>query len=118
MSKKVFLFSFLLLLSSEAAESDYKTEITHLLGYVKTTQCLYIRNGDTHNGQEAAKHIKSKYEYFESDIDSAEDFIRLSATKSTMSGNKYHIKCPGSSKVESSQWLLEELNKYREKKSQ
>ncbi len=115
MLKKFLLFSFLLLLNSEAAESNYKAEISHLLNYVKTTQCVYIRNGSEHNGQEAAKHIKSKYDYFESDISSAEDFIRLSATKSTISGTKYYIKCPGSPKIESGQWLLEELGRYRKK---
>ena len=114
MLKKFVLLSFLLLFNSAVAGSNYKKEIAHLLTYVKTTQCQYVRNGDMHNGQSAAKHIKSKYDYFKSDITSAEDFIRLSATKSTMSGNLYYIKCVGSPKIKSSKWLLEELNRYRE----
>jgi len=117
MFKKFFLLSFLLFYSSVAAQADYKTEIAHLLEYVKTTECKYIRNGTYHDGVKAATHIKSKYDYFKNDIASAEDFIRLSATKSTMFGSMYYIKCPGSPKVESGQWLLKELDRYRKKES-
>ena len=47
----------------------------------------------------------------------AEDFIRLSATESTMFGNKYYIQCPGSPKVESGVWLLQELDRYRKQEN-
>jgi len=117
MFKKFFLLSFLLFYSSVAAQADYKTEIAHLLEYVKTTECKYIRNGTYHDGVKAATHIKSKYDYFKNDIASAEDFIRLSATKSTMFGNKYYIKCSGSPKIESRVWLLQELERYRKQES-
>ncbi len=62
------------------------------------------------------KHIKRKYDYFEDDIDSAEDFIRLSATKSTISGSKYHIKYPRKANAESGLCLLEELALYKKTK--
>lgn len=117
MFKKFFLLGFLLFYNSVAAQAAYKTEIAHLLEYVKTTECTYIRNGTSHNGTEAVSHIKNKYNYYKKDISSAEDFIRLSATKSTMSGSKYYIKCPGSPKIESGQWLLKELDRYRKKES-
>ena len=115
--KKLFLLSFLLCCNSIAAQADYNTEIAHLLEYVKTTECKYIRNGTSHNGTEAVSHIKKKYNYYTKDISSAEDFIRLSATKSTLSGSKYYIKCAGLPKVESGQWLLKELDRYRKKES-
>jgi hypothetical protein len=113
--KKLFLFSFLLYFNVVVVQADQKTEIAHLLEYVKTTPCKYIRNGTFHSGLEAANHIKEKYDYYKNDIASAEDFIRLSATQSTMFGNKYYIKCSGSPKMESSIWLLQELKKYRKK---
>lgn len=115
--KKFFLLSFLLCYSSVETQADYKTEIAHLLEYVKTTECKYIRNGTSHNGTEAVSHIQKKYDYFKNDIGSAEDFIRLSATKSTMSGSKYYIRCAGLPKVESGKWLLKELDRYRKKGS-
>ncbi len=109
-------FILLLLSFSLFAEDKLHNEINHLLNYVKTTKCVYIRNGDKHDGPDAMNHIKLKYDYFEDDIHTTEDFIRLSATKSTMSGSRYHIKCPGKPEVESGLWLLEELAQYRKTK--
>ena len=103
----------LLLTYSLSAKDTLHNEIDHLLNYVKTTECTYIRNGDSYKGPKAVSHIQRKYDYFEDDIHSAEDFIRLSATKSTMSGSKYHIKCPDQAEVESGRWLLDELARYR-----
>ncbi len=111
--KKFLILSFFLFYGSVAAQADYKTEIEHLIGYVKATECTYIRNGTSHNGLEGASHIKKKYDHHKKDVASAEDFIRLSATKSMISGSKYYIKCPGSPKVESGVWLLQELERYR-----
>ena len=113
--KSLLLLITLLAFVSTAgyAEASYKTEISHLLNYVKHTKCLYERNGDKHNGNIAVKHISRKYEHFKDEIHTAEDFIRLSATQSMMSGKKYHILCPGKKPVESGIWLLEELQKYR-----
>ncbi len=88
-------------------------EITHLLSYVKSTDCQYERNGTMHNGEEAAKHINKKYQYYIDDIKSTEDFIRYSATKSTMSGKFYRIHCPNKAVVRSQQWLLTELQAFR-----
>jgi hypothetical protein len=105
------LFTFLT--TASFAEASYKIEINHLLNYVKNTKCLYERNGDLHSGVNAHKHISKKYEYFKDDIYSAEDFIRLSATQSTVSGRKYHIICPDKKRVESGKWLLKELHRYR-----
>ncbi len=104
---------FFLMTPASFAEASYRIEINHLLNYVKNTKCLYERNGDQHNGVDAYKHISKKYKYFEDDIQSAEDFIRLSATQSSISGKKYYIICPNKNRVESSKWLLKELDRYR-----
>lgn len=95
------------------AEEIYKREIDHLLHYVKDTQCLYERNGEQHSGDDAHKHISKKYKYYADDIHTAEDFIRLSATQSMVSGQKYYIICPDKKRTESGKWLLLELHRYR-----
>jgi len=112
MFKKLLVLIPLLVLPAWA---DNTTEINHLINYVKTTECKYIRNGIEHSGSEGAKHIRAKYEHYKSDISTAEDFIRLSATKSLISGRKYTIKCSGEAKMESGKWLLNELKRYRAK---
>jgi hypothetical protein len=113
--KKFFILISLLFSSSVSlqAQAAYQDEITHLLVYVKTTKCKYIRNGTYHSGADAAAHIKKKYDYFKDKISTAEDFIKYSATESTMFGNKYYIECAGSAKVPSAVWLQNELDRYR-----
>ena len=100
-------------IASPVYSADMHQEIDHLLLFVERTECQYERNGKIHSGREAVEHIKTKYRYFKDDIDSAEKFIELSATKSTMSGKYYLVYCPGRPPLTSQDWLLEELNTYR-----
>lgn len=93
--------------------ADMQKEIDYLLGFVENTDCQYERNGKLHSGKEAAEHMKNKFNYFKDDIDSAETFIELSATKSTMSGKYYLVHCPNHPTIRSQEWLLRELNSYR-----
>ncbi|WP_210247080.1 DUF5329 family protein [Aliikangiella marina] len=113
------LITTLFLLSlSQIASADMQSEIEHLLGYVKSTDCVYERNGKKHNGAEAHKHILRKYDYYEDDIESTEDFIKYSATKSNMSGKFYLIHCPNQPTLTSQAWLLQELSEYRQERIQ
>ena len=115
-SRKV-LFIVLLLVSLNGVAST-QDEINHLLSAVASTNCQYERNGTFYSGKEAIKHINKKYAYYANDIDSAEDFIKYSATKSKMSGNHYKIHCNNSAPVKSQEWLLKALNDYRQKRQQ
>ena len=104
----------LLMLLSTAAFADTQNEIAHLLDFVANTACKYERNGTIYDGVEAQIHIKKKYHYFIDKIKSAEDFIKYSATRSTMSGKKYKILCADTPVQNSEDWLLEELKKFRQ----
>ena len=113
------LLKILLILSPLFSLNAFATpqdEISHLLQFVADTDCKYERNGTMHNGEEAYEHIKNKYEYYSDDIKSAEDFIKYSATKSTMSGKHYKIYCGNSAPIKSQAWLLKELSAYRKLK--
>jgi hypothetical protein len=88
-------------------------EISHLLNFVASTDCKYERNGTLHNGAEAVKHITKKYNYFKDDIETTEDFILYSATKSKMSGKYYKIHCANQAAIKSRDWLLSELMAFR-----
>ena len=110
-SYMVLFFSLTLFIHAE--HSTYQNEITHLLKYVENTSCYYVRNGDRHTGKSAREHIEKKYDYYKEDIQSAEDFIRLSASKSTLSGSPYYIQCQNQPKIKSEKWLLSELKRYR-----
>lgn len=117
------VFAFMLgfaLLAFTQTSSDAKPgataerEIEHLLKYVSGSDVTFLRNGDSHEPGEAAKHIRKKYDYYLKKITTAEDFIRLSATKSALSGKVYHVRLKDGRKKTNSEWLLAELQHYRE----
>jgi hypothetical protein len=113
MKRFLLLMLTWLSLSVPAWAGDYQKEIDHLLNYIKTTPCQYERNGQSYKGSEAVLHVQKKYDYFKDKIASAEDFVRLCATKSELSGKAYHVQCPNEPKQESATWLLKELKKFR-----
>lgn len=108
----VFLFLFSINTHADVPASQ-QAEVEHLLSFVKNSGCTLDRNGTTHQGAEAVNHIQIKYDYFRDDIKTTEDFIELSATKSTMSGRYYQVDCPGQDKVRTKDWLLGELKAFR-----
>lgn len=91
---------------------DTEIEINHLLGYIKKTDCIFIRNGTAYNGQETLKHIQNKFTYARRWIKSAEDFIKYTATKSSVSGRPYTVRCHGI-EILSKEWLTAELIRFR-----
>ena len=88
-------------------------EVNHLINYVKNSNCVLNRNGTEHLAENSAEHIKRKYNYFKNKIKSTEDFIKYSATKSTMSGEYYTVVCPGQEELKTRNWLLNELELFR-----
>ena len=114
MYKHFYILFFSLTLFLNANQGTSKNEINHLLNYVEHTPCYYIRNADKHTGKSAREHIEKKYDYYKEDIHSTEDFIRLSASKSTLSGSPYYIQCQNKAKIKSAKWLLDELKRYRD----
>lgn len=93
-------------------------EIQHLIDFVAQTPCRYERNGREYSGKEAVEHIKKKYHYFSDEIKTSEDFIELSASKSTMSGKRYLVHCGQQQTQTSQQWLLDELQNFRKTRLQ
>ena len=116
---KAMLVIFIIVFSCSAnadVPKEQKLEVEHLLNFVKNTSCEINRNGKYHNGNKAVSHIEKKYDYFRDDISTTEEFIEYSATKSTMSGKYYLVRCGNGDVVKTKEWLLNELNKYRENK--
>ena len=109
---------FIVLLSASfaaplpAAESLDQT-IQYLLDYVANSQATFIRNGTSHAPVEAADHIKAKYEHFKNQIKTPEDFIRLSASKSLLSGKPYLVRLPNGKEMRLDAWLTEALKTHR-----
>jgi hypothetical protein len=108
-----FICAILVFFATLCAQAN-PLEIQHLLTFVQNTDCQYERNGTYHSGKDARAHIQKKYDYYKDSITTTEDFIRLSASKSTMSGKAYQVHCPNKKAITSKQWLLRELNQFRQ----
>ena len=113
-----YLITLLILSCIQSVSADVpaeqKPEVEHLLEFVRQSDCIMVRNGTEHSGEYAVSHIQKKYDYFKDDINSTEAFIEYSATKSTMSGKYYTIRCSGQEEMPTQDWLLEELRVYRQ----
>jgi len=111
------LFAGHVTITSADVPFDQRHEVEHLLKFVANTTCIIDRNGSLHNGPEALSHIKKKYAYFQNKITSTEAFIELTASKSTFSGNVYMVRCEGGKMMTTREWLLDELEIYRDIRS-
>jgi hypothetical protein len=97
------------LLASESLDDSIK----FLLDYVAKSDATFIRNGQKHPPKEAANHIKAKYEHFKKEIKTPDDFIRLSASKSLLTGKPYLVRTPDGKEMRLDVWLTEALKQYR-----
>jgi hypothetical protein len=94
-------------------ESSTQTEIAYLIDFVRGSDCIFLRNGDSYDGAAAAEHIVDKYDYLRDEIHTAEDFIERTATRSVLSGRAYQITCPDAAPVLAGDWLRAALDTYR-----
>jgi hypothetical protein len=110
----VTIFAMSLIVSAQAdVPLAQRAEVEHLLKFLRTSPCQMERNGARHAGEKAYEHVMTKYEYFRKDIRTTEQFVALSATKSTMSGKYYMVYCPGRRPIRAQDWLLAELARFR-----
>jgi uncharacterized protein DUF5329 len=92
-----------------------KAEIEYLLSAVASSDCRFYRNGTWYDAKSAAAHLRGKYESLAARglIRSTDDFIDRAATKSSLSGQDYEIKCEGVAQMSSRQWLTGVLVSFR-----
>ncbi len=112
-------FSALLLfvLLSGAVESRPAIEdqkIQFLIQSIANLQdAIFIRNGDEYDAKHAADHVQTKLRYTGNRVATAEDFIALCATGSSMSGLPYKIRFADGREISSAQFLREKLLEFR-----
>jgi hypothetical protein len=103
-----------LLLAAPTAPA-VRAEIDQLLGRLEASGCRFNRNGSWHPAAEAKSHLLRKLEYVEgrSGVASAEQFIALAASRSSVSGKPYLVECAPAQAVESAAWLTSQLREMR-----
>ena len=90
-------------------------EIAHLMQFVRTSNCQFYRNGSWYSSQDAHDHLLKKVKYLreETAIPNAEYVVQEIATRSSMSGELYQIRCQDTLIVECRRWLTDELKRFR-----
>jgi hypothetical protein len=109
---------FVLAVSGAVASPTKSTEpleqtINYLINCIANSGATFIRNGAHHTAAEAAQHVRMKYEHFKKEIVTPEDFIRLSASKSLVTGQFYLVRLPNGREMRLDVWLMEALEQHR-----
>ncbi len=81
-----------------------------LIAFVEDLEgAMFVRNGKEYAAAEAAQHLRDKWDWNAEEIRTAEEFIRLVATRSSQTGELYLIRLPDGSERQTAQLLSEEL---------
>lgn len=115
--KKILIITFaiisLFVVVSNAQDNLEKKKIEYLISSVQNLKgAKFIRNGTEHNSVEAAKHLRLKLGKAGNRVRTADDFIRLCASKSYITGTPYMIKFSDGKTISSEKFLREKLKEY------
>jgi len=94
-----------------------RAEIDALLNRLGASGCQFNRNGSWYSSADAKAHLAKKLNYLmeKNKLDGTEQFIKLAASSSSMSGTPYQVRCGDSQPVASQTWLTTELQTIRAK---
>lgn len=114
----VFAACALSLLANAAAAAPTakaQHEIDALIAGLGSSGCEFERNGSWHDAKAARAHLQKKYDYLRKRdmADTAELFIERAASKSSMSGKAYRVRCPGKAAEPSERWFRQRLQTLR-----
>jgi hypothetical protein len=101
--------------ASAAPPVKAQREIDALIAELGTSRCEFERNGSWHDAKAARTHLQKKYDYLRKRnmADTAELFIERGASKSSMRGNAYRVRCPGKAAEPSERWFRQRLQTLR-----
>lgn len=93
-------------------------EIDHLFAYLGSSGCTFNRNGTWYSAAQAVEHLHGKYDYLlrKGLVTTAESFVDQAASRSSMSGKPYLVRCGSAKPIESGPWFHAELTRYRDAK--
>lgn len=101
--------------ASAAPTAKAQREIDGLIAALGDSGCEFERNGSWHDAKTARAHLQKKYDYLRKRgmADTAESFIERGASKSSMSGKPYRVRCPGKAVDSAAHWFEQRLRTLR-----
>lgn len=94
--------------------SHEEDKIMYLIEELRQSPYSFERNGEVHKSTRAAQHLMMKYYRAKDRISTAEDFIKMVATKSNKTGREYQVIFDERHKYPSNVVLRSELAKLNE----
>jgi hypothetical protein len=89
-------------------------KIAYLIASIESLQgAEFIRNGTHYDAKAAADHLRLKLRMAGSRVVTADDFIRVCASASSVSGNPYQIRFADGHVVSSEAYLRQKLVEFR-----
>lgn len=90
-------------------------EIAGLMQALGASRCELNRNGNWYDATQARAHLQRKYDYLlkKNLVDTAEQFIDRAASRSSLSGKAYRVRCPDRPEQDSAAWFRGQLLRLR-----
>ena len=116
--KKILVAAFVILAlfcgAVSAQDNIEKKKIEFLLSSLENLKgAIFIRNGSEYDdGKAAAAHLRMKLQYAGSRVQTADDFIRLCASRSYITGKPYMIRLSNGKTIKSEEYFREKLKEY------
>ena len=116
MFRRSLLVSAAALLASRAVGAHppphEQARIDKLIRYVETQKDMkFVRNGTEYSCADAGRFLRGKLETMGQDVSTAREFIEHIASKSSMSGQPYHVKFGDGKTMLASKFLGDELKR-------
>lgn len=98
-----------------APSAQAEREIEQLIQTLARSGCQFERNGSWHDAGQAQAHLRKKLAYLRKRglADTAELFIERAATRSSLSGQPYRMRCGQAAPIGSAAWLQAQLVQLR-----
>jgi uncharacterized short protein YbdD (DUF466 family) len=96
-----------------AQDSSEAAKIRYLIGSVEALQGVtFLRNGGEYEARKAAAHLRLKLKTAGNRVKTAEDFIRLCGSKSSVSGEAYRMRFPDGTTMYAEAFFRERLKTF------
>ena len=95
-----------------APAAQEQSRIEHLIRFVENQKDMkFVRNGSEYSCADAARFLRGKLEAMGQEVTTAREFIERIASKSSTSGEPYHVKFADGRTMLASQFLGQELKR-------
>ena len=111
----VTVFAILAIFSGALTAQDNaeKKKIEFLISSVENLKSVkFIRNGSEYDGKQAAEHLRMKLQKAGGNVQTADDFIRLCASQSFITGKPYMIRLSDGKTIKSEEYFRKKLKEY------